>query len=194
MLERFMLKFSPNEVPYRYDYEDPDTGVRFVKRTKQELIQHIINYRAQNRLPVIEHLNLTLEDYWCRQKENRSKCVPVKLNRGWLATLRGALHVVENIFFGDENMVAQEEADRRAAICVQCPHNVFPDKGPFIAWSDSVAEASTGGRKSASHDMLGNCAVCSCPLRAKVFAKDVTPTDQERQELPDFCWQLDNDL
>lgn len=189
-----MLVLSPNEVPDRYDYVDPDTGQLFVFSTKQQLIQHIISYRAQNKLEPIKHLNLVLEDYWCRRRVNAPKCIPVTLQRGWVATLRGGLRVLENIFFGEEKMVTQEIADRRSEICVNCPHNIFIDKGPFIQWSDDIAEASTGGRRSKHHDDLGNCGVCSCPLRAKVFAKDVEPTDEERPQLPAFCWQLENDL
>jgi hypothetical protein len=188
-----MLKFSPNEVPYQYDFEDPDTGYYFRYADKTKLINHIIKYREQNRLEPIKHLNLVLEDYWCRKPVNTPKCVPLSLARGWIATFRGAIQVLENIFYGEDKMVSQEVADKRSAVCVQCPHNIFPDRGPFIKWSDEIAEASTGGRRSEHHDSLGNCGVCTCPLRAKVFAKDVKPTEKERDQFPSFCWQLTED-
>jgi hypothetical protein len=86
-------------------------------------------------------------------------------------------------------MVGDEEAQVRAQTCFKCPHNVFPDKGEFLAWSDEIAEAATGGRRVVGQEELGNCEICTCPLRAKVFAKDLKMKVEEREKLPDWCWQ-----
>lgn len=88
-------------------------------------------------------------------------------------------------------MVSEDVAKRRAKICMGCPHNVFPDKGAFIEWADSMAEAATGGKRIEETDKLGNCEVCSCPLRAKIWHKGPFKLlKQEKQKLPGFCWQL----
>lgn len=95
--------------------------------------------------------------------------------------------------------VQQGEADRRASICIKCPHNVFPDKGPFLKWSDDIAKEAVGDRRSVHHDELGNCEICTCPLRAKVWTGD--PIDLPADQLAQMrsvrtmdgkaCWQPD---
>jgi hypothetical protein len=184
-----MLKFLPFIAPKEFVFRDPDTDYEYRANTKEALIKHIVSYRSQNGLEPIEHLNVVLENYWCSLPENVGSCQEYKLQRGWFATWRGAVQVVKNVFYGEDNLVEPEEADRRAGICVKCPENVFPDKGPFIAWSDELAQASTGGRKSKHYNELGNCAICSCPLKAKVWAKHAKLTEDENLKAPDFCWQ-----
>lgn len=184
-----MLKLLPNEAPYRYIFPDPDTGHIHRGRSREELIKWIVRYREQNRLPEIEGLIEVLENYWCSLPENVGKCTKLKLRRGWASYMKGGVALLKNYFLGEKNMVDQATADARGAICETCPQNIFPDKGPFIAWSDEIAEMTTGGRKAANHDKLGNCGVCSCPLRAKVFMKHPKPFTAKEQKLaPDICW------
>ncbi len=88
-------------------------------------------------------------------------------------------------------MVQQSTAESRAAICLTCPKNIFPDKGPFVAWCDSIAEAMTGGRTTSLDAKLGSCDVCSCVIKAKVhYGGDMHLSDEEKQQLPDYCWML----
>ena len=91
-----------------------------------------------------------------------------------------------------DSFASQKEADRRAAICAVCPHNVFPDRGNFIRWADHMAVVSVGDRKSKHHDELGNCAVCTCPLRAKVFytGKNTLTEEQKIEMRKVNCWQV----
>lgn len=99
--------------------------------------------------------------------------------------------LVQNMIYS--SYVSQEEADRRANICVNCPNNVFPDKGTFVDWADRVAEASLVGRKSKHHSELGNCSVCTCLLRSKVFfGGKIDISEKDRENYPSFCWQLDS--
>ena len=133
-------------------------------------------------------MDQVLENYWCGLPENAGKCSVVNLSRGWYHYLKGGIALLENMFFGEKNMVSQEEADARGSVCIECPFNVFPDRDAFIQWSDEIAEASTGGKRSKHHDELGNCEICTCPLRAKVWNKDAKMTEKESEKAPDFCW------
>lgn len=185
-----LLKFVPFAGPKSYQFKDPDTGYLFNAPNIHSLYNHIISYRVQNNLPLLEGLPEVVENYLCHLPENKGGCMPrEKLKRGWLTTLRGGVTLLENLWY--KKTVSQEKADERAAICIQCPHNIFPDKGAFIAWADEIAEASVGDKRSKYHDELGNCEICSCPLRPKVFfeGKITLPEDQVAR-LPDFCWQL----
>jgi len=105
-----------------------------------------------------------------------------------MGVLRGGIAVVKNMLF--KNYASQEVAEQRAAICLQCPHNVFPDKGVFIEWSDNLAYHALEGRKVSTHDQLGNCELRSCPLRVKVHTGDEINLPLEvLKKLPDYCWQ-----
>lgn len=183
-------KFKPFHTPYRWIFVDPDTNRSYIASTKKELFEQVINYRSQNKLSPIQALEHVIENYLCSLPENVGNCEPEKLRRGWMSFIKGGVAVLENIFYGEANMVSQEVADKRSEICLQCPNNIFPDRGSFITWTDEIAEASTGGKESKYHEKLGNCSVCSCPLRAKVFFKGPFNLPQEQnKELPDYCWQ-----
>jgi len=187
-------RLKPFEVPMKYVFTDPDTSFQYDEPTKEALFKRIINYRAQNRLDPIEALDVVLENYWCGRIENAGKCDLVKLKRGWYHYIRGGIALLENIFLGEANMVSQEIADARSEVCGEyngrskCEFNIFPDKDGFIKWSDELAEATTGGKKSSNHDNLGNCELCTCTLKAKVWSKEVKLDEKEREKAPSYCW------
>lgn len=188
-----MLQLRPFIAPKRYVFVDPNSKHLYKAATKEDLILQIEGYRSQNRLPKIEALHLVLENYWCSLPENTGLCQEMKLKRGVLEYVQGGVALVRNYFYGEKNMVDQVDADVRASTCVKCPHNTFPDRGAFITWSDELAEASTGGRKSILHDRLGNCEVCTCCLKAKVWFKGPFKLKKSvNEKLPIFCWQKNN--
>ena len=182
-------QFDSFAAPLRYVFVDPDTQYNYEAPTKEALISHITVYREQNQLPPLQALDAILQNYWCSLPENLHLCRDVPLKRGWFKYLRGGIALLENVFYGEDNMISPTLAEKRAQICTSCPYNVFPDKTGFLAWSDELAENATGGKKVPSHDNLGNCAVCSCTLKAKVWYKG--PFKQE--DFPSHCWQLKKD-
>lgn len=196
------LRLKPYIAPKRFVFKDPDTGYFYQAFTRPELIKRIVNYRAQNNLEPLEQLDHVLEHFWCTDcKENTGNCEPnpafnpknKEFKRSLLAYFKGGIALLKNVFYGEANMVSQEVADERAVICRECPHNIVPVKGPMLKWSDEIAEASTGGRKSKYHDELGSCEVCSCPLRAKVFYKgDFGLSAEEKSKMSKLpkCWQV----
>jgi len=133
-------------------------------------------------------MDRVLENYWCGMPENAGKCDLVSLQRGWYHYLKGGIALLENLFFGEKNMVVQEEADRRASLCLDCPHNVFPDRDKFVKWSDGIAEESTRGKRSKHFEDLGSCEICTCTLKAKVWHKSPEMNKEESEQAPDFCW------
>ena len=96
---------------------------------------------------------------------------------------------------GESVFVDQTEGDRRAAICVNCPHNVIPaGKGWLQNWTDGQMLKSVEGRTTASQDRLGVCEVCSCELRAAVWWQpDIIATTTRdakfARRLPRHCWK-----
>lgn len=183
------LKFNQLSTPGSFIFKDPDVQKTYKADSFKQLISYIRSYRQQNELPEISYLEVVVEHYLCGLPENQGKCVPrSKLKRGLIPTIRGGIALLTSVLYS--KFVSQEVADERSAICKKCPHNYFPDKGKFIKWSDEIAEQATAGRKSKYHNDLGNCGVCSCPLRAKVwYGGEIKYTEPDLSKFPDFCWQ-----
>jgi hypothetical protein len=187
-------QLKPFQAPRAFVFTDPDTNFRFRAKTKKELIQRIVAYRDQNNLEPLEELGIVLENYWCSLPRNQGRCEPVKeLKRGVMGYLKGGFVLAKNLWYGDKNMVSPKEADRRGVICLTCIHNRFPDKKAYQRWADEIAVHSIGKKRSTYHDALGNCEVCSCPLRAKVwYGGEITLTKQERRQMQKVnCWQIE---
>lgn len=184
-------KFKPFEAPSSIEFKDPDTGHIYKSKTYAGLYKDIIQYRAQNNLEQIENLKETVENYICTLPENCNKCTGVELHRSFYQYIKGGVALVKNIAF--RQFASLEVAEKRALQCVSCENNVFPDKDNFLAWSDNIAIMQVGERRSSLHDKLGNCAVCSCPLKSKVFVDGVlpAPTKEEEEGFKKVnCWQL----
>lgn len=181
-------KFKPFLGPISFSFVDPDTGYKYLAKQKPELIDRIVSYRKQNELEPIENLSLVIDNYLCGLPENFGSCQDLRLERHLMGYVKGGLALLKNMLY--KKYVSQEEADRRASICITCEHNVFPDKKNFIKWSDELAESSIGARRSKHHDKLGNCDCCSCPLRCKVWYGDtINLKVDERMCLINECWQ-----
>lgn len=112
------------------------------------------------------------------------------LNRGLAAVWKGGILLLKSLMY--QTFATQEVAEARAKQCVKCPYNVFPDKTGFIKWSDKLAEKTVGSRKTSNNDNLGNCEVCSCPLRCSVwYMGEKKFTEEELEKLDEVkCWQL----
>lgn len=185
------LKFLPFETSSVWKLPDPDTGRMHEAESREKLIQQIVSYRSQNRLPTVEKLGEVIENYLCSLPINIGKCMKAPpLKRGFVQALKGGLLLIEKLWY--DKTVPQQVADSRAKVCVSCPYNVFADKGPFIKWADMIAENSVGDKKSMYHNELGNCSVCSCPLRAKVFYDgDMGLTQEQKAQMKEVnCWQV----
>lgn len=161
--------------------------------SREELYALIITYRKNNALPELEFLEQVVENYMASLPENMNKTKFIGIDdRTILMYIKGGVAVLQNLWYGEKNMVSQKEADDRATLCISCPHNVFPDKCSLVAWSDTIAEKSVGKRKAVHHDKLGTCEVCTCTLKAKVFYKgDMGLTMEQKNKMSNVnCWQV----
>lgn len=187
------LKFKPFIGPRAWTFKCPDTGYLFSEATKEDLIRHIVSYRAQNDLAPLENMDIVLENYLCTQPMYEGACEHIPLRRGLVQYIKGGIALFKSLFY--KSFVDDAEADRRGALCVSCPLNIFPDKDMFVEWSDDIAMACTKGKRSKYHDQLGNCQACSCVLRAKVWYKGHFGLSREEELLirsaNPKCWQLD---
>lgn len=185
-------KFKVFDGVNKFTWVDPDTGRAFQESSKKLLIDRIQSYRKANNLEEIEHISFVLENYWCSLPENAGRCEPIQqLPRGVVGYLKGGIALMSTVLY--KSFAHQNTADARAKQCVKCPYNVFPDKTGFRAWSDWIAVKSVERRESIHREELGECAICTCPLKAKVFwdgPVDIKPEWEEPlKEVK--CWQLD---
>ena len=188
------LRLKPTTIPVNFVFVDPDTGYRFTEATREALVKSIVTYRALNELEPIEHLDKVLENYWGGLPENIEAAeVGPEMDRGFLTYIKGGVALLQYVFFGEANMVDQAIAESRAKQCASCRFNVFPDKGPFVHYTDTLAEAMVGkDKRTQYHEYLGNCAPCTCTLKAKVWKKGdmhLSDAEKEKVKLVD-CWQL----
>lgn len=184
-------KFRAFEASGSIEFRDPDTGHIYKAQTLTELYKVIVLYRQQNNLEPIELLRETVENYLCGLPENTNKCQPVELHRSVMTYIKGGVHLAKNLIF--RRYAVQSVAEERAKQCETCKFNVFPDKGAFIQFADNLAIMQVGERKTSNYDKLGNCEVCTCSLRSKVFFAGVLEpfTDEEVVKLKSVrCWQL----
>lgn len=120
-------------------------------------------------------------------------CEPIpKLERGFWGYLKGGVALLKAVALG--KMVLQEEAEGRALLCVGCPFNQPYEKTSVQRATDKLMEAAVEGRRRpvAVHNQLGNCGVCSCCLKFKVFAKGPFDlSDAEKVQMKSVgCWQV----
>jgi hypothetical protein len=190
-----MLQFLPFETSLFWSLPDPDTDYLHTGENREELVRNIVSYRIANRLEPIERLDLVIEHYLCMHPSNVGKCKEVPLKRGLLQYLKGGMSLIQNLYY--KKFVNQEVAENRAKICEPCPCNMFPDSGPFIAWSDMIAKHSVGDREVGNHEKLGNCLGCSCVMKAKVWYAGPFKLSNEEKEIMQACntkcWQLDEE-
>lgn len=152
------------------------------------MISRIRAYRLQNKLGEIDFLDDVLENYWCSLPENIGKCEPKVLPRGLLGYVKGGLALIKNVAY--KTFVSQEESNRRAKICSECPYNVTPDDVGIAAWADAVAYHATQDHKTDYDVKLKTCSICSCPLKAKVhLGGDLGIAKDTLKILPEYCWQ-----
>lgn len=186
-----MQCFKAFEAPKNYTFIDPDTGHIYLAKNQDSLIEDIVAYRAQNGLPQIDELPAVLQNYWCSLPQNVGKCKDCGYPIGFIGYIRGGITLLKTAAL--KHFATQEEAEKRAAQCVTCKYNSFPDRGPFLTWIHETAISIVGERKTKVYEKLGVCAVCQCPIRAKVFVGEKLPpfTPKQTELLASVdCWQL----
>lgn len=177
--------------PGGWKYTEPQTGVTFVDNHHRAFTERIFKHREANGLYTGGGWIDDLFDAVCRQNPSipqRDEDKPER--RMELSDVRRFARTLSNWIGAGAEWVIQDEAERRAAICVTCPNNKVVNgcwgcKGP-LNW---IVEMM-GNRTTSQDARLEQCEICFCTLRAKVHIPlDVLLDDQEPIEgLPDHCW------
>lgn len=85
--------------------------------------------------------------------------------------------------------VPQEEAERRAAICVKCPENLKV-RGCIGCFTFVRLMTKTLGKKCSLDKELKSCNICGCTLSAKIHVPEevMHKVPQPRKPFPSWCW------
>ena len=109
-------------------------------------------------------------------------------------------HGIEAIsdWVGDGGIVVHPlEAQRRADICLQCPHNdtsFSPTKPVALAIKKFLGVKNKLQLTVKGEKQLGHCSVCTCVLRLQIWQPESRVANElsadEIQKLPVQCWKL----
>lgn len=177
-------------------YKQPETGYVIRAIVWSDLLQKVRLHRLANGIPC----NIG----WEKEFENEV-CELMKLSDRWCQPVNEDGTVTRQVGFGDvvnflkvltawlpkREWVSQEEADRRAAICAACPHNV--EVAGCSACQNIVREITEflGDRATGYDEKLKGCNVCGCSNRAQVHVPlDVLHKGvSEKMQFPEACWK-----
>lgn len=173
-------------------YRQPETDMPFRAQHPKVLEEEVFAHRMS-----LPDLNLDVTGNWrerlwsdvCSQNEFLN-CHDTE-DSGKYPTLADVVNWVRsmaNWTAGGFQVVPQETAEARAAICVKCPNNQQISGCLGCRGAGEIISSLTGGRTTSLDNNLFNCRACSgCALTAKVHLPlEVIST--AGLDLPSFCW------
>ncbi len=167
--------------------------------TIQQLSGRIATHRSNMKLPIVTDgfpsLQAEIEDAICRalspcdQAANCDDGVRIPTSLDWTA-VASFLRTMGGWLVKGFAAVPQEEAERRAGICLTCPYNVGVTgcgtcRIALEALRTTLSDATT------SRDAgLNNCGVCGCDLKLSVHVPITTlRKGSGNLEYPAWCWK-----
>lgn len=194
-----MRKFQNTSVtpPGGFTFICPKTGVRFNHIVFSELKNRVRLFNIANGFPLPPGWEDEFEDRCCENYEPPVwHYVDTGLNTEGRSIQVGDVvnfvRVVETWMEEGREFVAQEDADRRAAICAACPHNQdVAGCTPCVKMIEKVARV-LGHRATRFDSQLKGCGVCSCSNQVQVHVplevlhRGITPAMVFPEQ---FCWK-----
>ena len=177
--------------PYGWFYPVEQTKVVVVSYGWVTLIDAVKAHMAGNGIKEPLTLELVMGDFichyvpdWCEElrPEREAKVSAWKMMKKFYRAVEAAWHL---------GQVSQEEAERRAAICAQCPSNTDQLVDFCIGCSTRDLVGKVTGFMQSKHTSqdakLKTCARCHCRLALKIWMPKEGMVDPEIQ-WPDHCW------
>jgi len=151
---------------------DPLTGNRINAVTWDHLMSKVREQRRANGAPIGLELEDEVEQWACVAHPDEVEVVdprlPVRRSLGLDDVIRGT-KVLAAFKLAGSPLVAQAEADRRAAICARCPMNVGWSQSCSVCGKvEAAVQAVVGNVRTAHDQQLFACSICGCSLKAAV--------------------------
>lgn len=178
-----------------FTFKEPSTGRVFFHKHPRALLKQVLNYRAELGLDVDGGWEERFWDEYCRQHEEMA-CDDTEGGTWFpnMVTIWNFLQSMWKWLRTGGNFVSQEEAERRANVCLSgangepCPLN----RPSGICWGcknlSTEIRNLLNGRKTKYDSQLQVCIGCGCNLDTKIwFPNESLVVDEAK--LPSFCWQ-----
>ena len=195
-----MRRFKQARVtpPSGFVYLVPETNVEIRAGDFDNLVDRVRKHLAVNKRALPDGLASTIEHYICLINP-ASFCIGESEDGDRQSVVTSAQKIKDatnmastRLKWGaDRFLTSQDEAERRAEICMNCRENFRGVCTTCNGLKDYVVKA-IGDRVTRRDAQLGVCTFCSCLIKAKVHIsaealKVVTPPG-ERDRYPDHCW------
>lgn len=193
------LKNLSQSPPGNWTFRHP-SGFTSSAVTFSSLVSKVVQYRSNSREPrVSEGFNRVadeVEDHICKRLSPEDQVAHCATG---FSTPHG-IHWTEVVRFlktlakwAGSGFVKVEpsEAERRAAICVNCPLNVGMRGCAICKLTVGGLRSQVLADSSTSHDdKLLACGVCGCDNKAQVHVPlDVLKAGSRELNYPDWCWK-----
>lgn len=210
MTDTLLKPLKPHEAPHGdWTYVDPDSHISKTLPSYHNLKEWAVAHRKANNYPIGTNWIDQFDANICKHSK-MPNCKDMHPDAVDFATTLHLQDIVRGTFtisqilvrkalhalgFAANPLVDQAEADRRAAICINCPNNVaFAKPCAGICQELAVVVNSIkGARRTKYDDSLKACRVCKCFNAAQVWVNyDLlrkTVTKQQDAYWPDFCWK-----
>lgn len=176
--------------PGGWRYEQPETGYVMTSGSLAGLISKIQEHRKGNAIEAGDP-ERDVHEFICAKSPElcmRQTAIIEKPGLG-LEDVRAFAETVKAIVAkrGEGCYVESEQAEKRAAVCVSCPHN---KRLPGCTPCQGIANLVSLNRETSRDDSLKQCAVCGCFLSSKVHLTNevILETQAKDYTFPDWCW------
>lgn len=177
-------------------YTHPISGTKFRASQLNAILVSIRKHEEDNGYPI--QSNSEIESQLCvNHPFSCSENPPVAPRRLHLSDIVHGTKVIASFKRAGSPLVDQEEAERRAGICINCPRNVDyakPCSGICQELVDLV-KSLVGGAATKYDSMLKACDICGCANAAQVhvpiefLSKGVTPEMMVQFKTVSTCWK-----
>lgn len=193
-------------VPYGGGYRitDPLAGVEVFGTTFNQFVKRARDQRRANGFPTGLEFEQEMEQLAC--KYYPAECDNIDTDR--IRPRNLGLHdimvgtsVMARFVVSGMKVVPQEEAERRASICVSCPHNTRYAKpcNGVCAELLSLVRSIVGQVGTSKDSELHACQICACSLPAAVYVPlDIQLKPLSDNQIKQFksvpnCWKASKD-
>lgn len=206
----FILKTTKETPPGSFRVTIPQSGLTITHYDWTAFTNAYRDHHIANGFPLTEDWREELQDRLCRENmplwQDFCKRVGKRVGRKGLSfgAIMSGLNVMKSIvgriLKGEAAWVPQEEAERRAAICVTCDLNskrITFGCGSCSSGFLKLLKLVIGNKTTTQDNSLGSCGVCSCALKVAVHvpldlqwdALDEPTKEKFRDPSLSYCWK-----
>lgn len=193
-----MLRFTDTITtpPGGFQYEDKETGFKVKTRSWKDCKAAVWKYRVANGGDVAPYWEFRLEEEMILQNNlqgtdwavDDDKYFPPAGEGIGIGDIFRFIKSMAKLLAGGMRLVDQAEADRRAAICAECPMNQRVSACHGCSGVATLINSIRGSRTTALDDKLEACTLCKCSNKVKVWVP-LEAISNDGLTFPEICWQ-----